>query len=82
MATLLLSSVKSCEGGHGLSHHLLEKRRTCHSGPLKERVMTMVIFFLSPVESCGGGPRRSSEVCPLSPQSERSMTIPILSLHQ
>ena len=28
MATFLLSSVKSCEGGHGLRHHLLEKRRT------------------------------------------------------
>jgi hypothetical protein len=26
MATFLLSSVKSCEGGHGLCHHLLEKR--------------------------------------------------------
>ena len=25
MVTLLLSSVKSCEGGHGLCHHLLEK---------------------------------------------------------
>ena len=25
MATCLLSSVKSCEGGHGLCHHLLEK---------------------------------------------------------
>ena len=26
MATFLLSSVKTCEGGHGLCHHLLEKR--------------------------------------------------------
>jgi hypothetical protein len=26
MATFLLSSVKSCEGGHGLCHRLLEKR--------------------------------------------------------
>ena len=26
MATFLLSSVKSCEGGHGLCHHVLEKR--------------------------------------------------------
>ena len=25
MATFLFSSVKSCEGGHGLCHHLLEK---------------------------------------------------------
>ena len=28
MATFLLSSVKSREGGHGLCHHLLEKRGT------------------------------------------------------
>ena len=28
MATFLLSSVESCEGGHGLCHHLLEKRRS------------------------------------------------------
>jgi hypothetical protein len=28
MATFLLSSVKSCEGDHGLCHHLLEKRGT------------------------------------------------------
>ena len=28
MAIFLLSSVKSCEGGHGLSHHLLKQRRT------------------------------------------------------
>ena len=26
MATFLLSSVKSREGGHGLCHHLLERR--------------------------------------------------------
>ena len=26
MAAVLLSSGKSCEGGHGLCHHLLEKR--------------------------------------------------------
>jgi len=25
MATFLFSSVESCEGGHGLCHHLLEK---------------------------------------------------------
>ena len=25
MATFLLFSVKNCEGGHGLCHHLLEK---------------------------------------------------------
>ena len=28
MATFLVSSVKSCGGGHGLCHHLLEKRGT------------------------------------------------------
>ena len=28
MATFLLSSVKSCEGDHGLCHHLPEKRRS------------------------------------------------------
>jgi len=28
MAIFLLSSVRSCEGGHGLCHHLLEKRRS------------------------------------------------------
>jgi hypothetical protein len=28
MAAFLLSSVKSREGGHGLCHHLLEKRGT------------------------------------------------------
>jgi len=27
MAIFLHSSVKRCEGGHGLCHHLLEKRR-------------------------------------------------------
>ena len=26
VATFLLSSVKGCEGGHGLCHHFLEKR--------------------------------------------------------
>ena len=26
VVTLLLSNVKSCEGGHGLCHHILEKR--------------------------------------------------------
>ena len=28
MAAVLLSSVESCEGGHGLCHHLREKRGT------------------------------------------------------
>ena len=53
MATFLLSSVKSCEGGHGLCHHLREEGH-CPSSPKKERVMTMVIFFHTSVESSGG----------------------------
>ena len=36
MATFLPSSVESCEGGHGLGHHLLEKRRSA----LLVRIMT------------------------------------------
>ena len=28
MAIILLSSVRSCEGGDGLCHHLLEKKRS------------------------------------------------------
>ena len=68
-ATLLLSSVKSCKGGHGLCHHLREKRG-CPSSAKKERVMTMVIFFHTSVESCGGDNGISSreEVCPTSPK--------------
>jgi len=69
MATFLLPSVKSCEGGHGLYHHLLEKRGP-PSSPKEERVMTMVIFFHTSVESCGGDNGISSreEVCPSSPK--------------
>ena len=38
MATSLLSSVKSCEGGHGLRHHLLDGHllssvESCGGGP-------------------------------------------------
>ena len=42
--------------------------------------MTMVIFFLSSVESCGGGNGISSkeeEVCPSSLKKEGSMTMAI-----
>ena len=48
MATFLLSSVESFEGGHGLCHHLLEEE-VCPSSPKKERVMAMVsvLPFLS-----------------------------------
>jgi hypothetical protein len=33
MATFPLPSVNSCEGGHGLCHHLLEKRGSGLLGP-------------------------------------------------
>ena len=49
MATFLPSSVESFEGGHGLRHHLLKKRRSALL------VMIMVTGFLSSVESCEGG---------------------------
>ena len=52
MAAVHLSSVESCEGGHGLCHHLLEKSRSAVFSPKNDRVMAMVIFFLSLVESC------------------------------
>ena len=47
MATFLLSSMERCEGGHGLCHHILEKRRSAVFNPKKDRMMAMVIFFLS-----------------------------------
>ena len=50
----------------------------CPSGPKIERVMTMVIFFLSPVEGLGGDHGISSKeekVCPSSPKKERSITM-------
>ena len=52
----------------------------CKSNPKKEDVMTMVIFFLSAVEGCGGGHGISSkeeEVCPSSLKKEKSMTMAI-----
>ena len=55
MVTFLPSSVESCEGGHGICHHLLEKRGSTLPPLNKERSMTMVIFLLASVESCGGG---------------------------
>ena len=55
LATFLLSSEEICEGGHGLCHPLLVKRRyALLSSPKKDSVMTMGIFFLSSVESCDG----------------------------
>ena len=48
MIIFLVSSVESCEGGHGLCHQLLEEE-VCPSGPKKESAMTMVMSFLSPV---------------------------------
>jgi len=60
MATFLLSSVESRAGGHGLCHHLLEKGISSReegerpSSPKKERRMTMLIFFQTSAESCGG----------------------------
>ena len=45
--------------------------------------MTMVMFFLASVESCGGGHGISSkgeEVCHSSPKKERSMTMIIFFL--
>ena len=50
MVTFVLSSVKSCEGGHGLSLHLLEK--VWPSSSKRVRSMTMAIFFPSLVKSC------------------------------
>ena len=81
MATFLLSSVKSCEGGHGLCHHRRDKRGDCPSSLKKERAMTMVIFFHTSVESCGGGHGISSReegVCPSSPKKEGHI-LPFLS---
>ena len=42
--------------------------------------MTMVILFLSPVESCGGDHGiscREEDVCPSSPKNGRSVTMAI-----
>ena len=64
MGSLLLSSIESCGGYHGISSRggglpfLFLRRR--------EGRMIMVIFFLSFVESCGGDHGRSSteeDVC-------------------
>ena len=37
MATFILSSVKSCEGGHGLRRHLLKKKGVWPSSSKKEK---------------------------------------------
>ena len=66
MTPFLLSSVKSCEGGHGLCHHLLEKRGSGLLVLRGEGSMTMAIFFPSLVKSCRGGhgpSSREEEVC-------------------
>ena len=50
------------------------------SSPKKERVMTVVIFFHTSVESCEGGHGTSSseeEVWPSYSRGERSMTMAI-----
>ena len=51
------------------------------SSSKKERVMTMVIFFLSSIESCGGDhviSSREEGVWPSSPEKEKVMTMVIL----
>ena len=85
IATSLPSLVESCEGGHGLCHHLLERRRLGPSSPKKERVVTMVIFLLCPVATCGcdhGRFFREEEVCPSSPKIARSMPRAVFFLSQ
>jgi len=49
------------------------EEEVCPSSPQKERVMTMVIFFLSSVESCEAGHGKSSReegVWPSIPRGE------------
>ena len=80
MATFLLSSEESCEGGHGLCHPPLEKRRyALLSSPRKESIMTLVIFFLSSIESCVGDLGTSSiekrRYALPTPKKQRSMTM-------
>ena len=73
MATFLLSSVESREGGHGLCHHLREKRGPGLLVLRGEGSMTMAIFFPSLVKSCRGGHGPSSEeeeVCSSSSKGE------------
>jgi len=40
--------------------YLQKKEEVCPSSPKNERSMTMVIFTLAPVKSCGGDHGRSS----------------------
>ena len=50
------------------------------SSSKKDKVMTMVIFFHTSVESCGGDQAyllMKEEVCPSSPKDARSMTMVI-----
>jgi len=44
MATLLISSVESCGGGHDIS---CKEEKVCPSTPKKERVLIMVTFLRS-----------------------------------
>jgi len=79
MVIFLPSAIESCEGGHGLCHHLLEKRG-CRSSPKEERVLTMVMCFLFSVENCGGDHGISSRekgVGPSNSKRERSMSMAI-----
>ena len=65
--------------------YLLEKRRSALATPKKKRRVTIVNFVLSSVESCEGGngiSSREEEVCPSSPQKERSMTMAIFRFPQ
>jgi hypothetical protein len=49
MVLFFLSSVESCEGGHGISSR---EEEVWHSNSQRERSMTMAIFLPSLVESC------------------------------
>ena len=65
-----------------MAYHL-EKDEVCPSSPKKDRNMTMVIFILSPLESCEvimACLLDKEEVCPSSPKNERSMTMVIFIL--
>ena len=81
MATFLFSSVKSCEGGHVLSHHLLEKRG---SGLLVLKGKEYGNGHLSPFFSRElwrwpmPSSSREEEVCHSSPKKEEVMTKVIL----
>ena len=59
------------------------EEQVCPSSPKQERVMAMVIFFHTSVESCRDGYGRSSReegVGPSSPKKESVMTMVIFFL--